>query len=282
MPNESVNIKVDLHLHSYYSDGIYSPEVLIGRAKNAGLSVISITDHDIVEGVVEAIPIAKEHGIEIISGVEISAEHRGKETHILAYYVDCKNDELLSYLENFRKERIIRAQKIVARLNDLNIPLTLDEVLAHAKGNASIGRPHIAMALVDGKHVDNYYEAFNKYLGDDKPAYVKKPSISINDAVKLVNRCGGLSFIAHPGKMLRNNNNIYEMIEAGVDGIEIIHPSHTDYDIAFYMDLCSQYFLLESGGSDFHGGKINDDSLLGHFYINEQKIIAMKNRLFIS
>jgi predicted metal-dependent phosphoesterase TrpH len=136
------------------------------------------------------------------------------------------------------------------------------------------------MALVDGNYVDNYYDAFNKYIGDDKPAYVKKPNISVGEAVKLISRSKGLSFVAHPGKTLRNSNSIYEMIEAGVDGIEIIHPSHSDYDVAFYQDLTSQYFMLESGGSDFHGGRINDEGILGKYTINISKIAAMKNRLF--
>lgn len=269
-------------MHTYFSDGVYSPEELVLKAGIAGLSVISITDHDIVDALDEAINLGKEAGIEVIPGVEISAEHKGKETHILAYYVDHKNAELLEYLKNFRKERVIRAGKIVDKLNELDVPLKLEDVLSHAKGNSSIGRPHIAMALVDGGYVDNYYEAFSKYLGDDKPAYVKKPNMNVQEAVKLVSRCGGLSFVAHPGKNLRNSNYIYEMIEAGVDGIEIIHPSHTDYDIAFYQDLASQYFLLESGGSDFHGGRINDESILGQYCISEKKVSAMKNRLFVA
>lgn len=268
-------------MHTYYSDGIYSPEELIGKAKAAGLSVISITDHDIVDAVHEAIPFGKEAGIEIIPGVEISAEHNSKETHILAYFIDYENAELLEYLKNFRKERMIRAKKIVNKLNELNIPIKFEEVMAKVKGSASIGRPHIAMALVDGNYAGNYYDTFNKYLGDDKPAYVKKPNMSVHDAVQLVARSGGLSFIAHPGKNLRNDNGLFEMIESGIDGIEIIHPSHSEYDIAFYQDLASQYFLLESGGSDFHGGRINDDSILGHYFVSEQKIAAMKNRLFI-
>jgi len=274
--------KVDLHMHTWYSDGMYSPEEVILKAKQAGLSAISITDHDIVDAIDEAIEIGREHGIDIIPGVEISAEHKAKEAHILAYFIDHKNEELLEYLKNFRKERVIRAKKIVTRLNEMNISITFDEVLSKVKGaNASIGRPHIAMALVDGSYVANYFDAFNKYIGDDKPAYVKKPNISVSDAVKLIGKSGGLSFIAHPGRSLRNSNNIYEFIEAGIDGIEIIHPSHTEFDTAFYQDLASQYFLLESGGSDFHGGRINDDSLLGHYFIGEQKIIAMKNRLFV-
>jgi hypothetical protein len=276
------NIKVDLHMHTYYSDGVYSPEELILKAKHAGISALSITDHDIVDALDEAIEIGRDNGIDVIPGVEISAEHNFKETHILAYFIDHKNEELLEYLKNFRIQRMIRARKIVSKLNELNVPITFDEVLAKVKGNASIGRPHIAMALVDGNYVNNYFDAFSKFIGDDKPAYAKKPNISVTDAVKLIGKSGGLSFIAHPGRSFRNGNSIYEMIEAGIDGIEIIHPSHTEYDTAFYQELASQYFLLESGGSDFHGGRINDDSLLGHYFISEQKIVAMKNRLFVT
>ena len=282
MQSEKENIKADLHMHTYYSDGVLSPEELISKVKKAGLDVISVTDHDIVDAIDETTEIANQHGIEVIPGVEISAEHRGRETHILAYHIDHKNEELLDYLKNFRRERMIRARKIVEKLNELNVMISFDEVLAKVKGNASIGRPHIAMALVDGNYIESYYDAFNKYIGDDKPAYVKKPNVSVAEAVKLISRSMGLSFVAHPGKTLRNGNNIYEMIEAGVDGIEIIHPSHSEYDIAFYQDLASQYFMLESGGSDFHGGRINDEAILGRYIISASKIAAMKNRLFVT
>jgi len=282
LQSDKENIKADLHLHTYFSDGVLSPEEMVGKVKKAGLDVISVTDHDIVDAIDETTEIAKQYDIEVIPGVEISAEHRGRETHILAYYIDHKNEELLDYLKNFRKERMIRAGKIVSRLNELNIKITFEEVLAQVKGNASIGRPHIAMALVDGNYIESYYDAFNKYIGDDKPAYVKKPNVSVVEAVKLISRSNGLSFVAHPGKTLRNSNSIYEMIEAGVDGIEVIHPSHSEYDIAFYQDLSSQYFLLESGGSDFHGGRINDEAILGKYTISMSKIAAMKNRLFVT
>ncbi len=274
------NIKADLHTHTYYSDGYHTPEELIQSAKQAGLTHIAITDHDNVDAIDEAIEIARGYDIEIVPGSEISAEHNGKETHILAYYIDHKNEELLDYLKNFRKERMKRAEKIIAKLNELDMPVKLEDVLVHVKGNGSVGRPHIAVAMIEGGFVNNYYDAFNKYIGDDKPAYVKKPNISTKDAIKLINRCGGLSFIAHPGKGLRHNNSLFEMIEFGIDGIEVIHPSHTDYDIEYFRDIASQYFLLESGGSDFHGGRINDVSILGRYYISEIKLTAMKNRLF--
>jgi len=274
------NIKADLHTHTHYSDGYHTPGELIQKAKTAGLTHLAITDHDNVDAIDEAIEIASRYDIELIPGTEISAEHNGKETHILAYYFDHKNPELLDYLQNFRRERMKRAQKIVEKLNDLGIAIQMQDVLSQVKGNGSVGRPHIAVALIEGGFVNNYYDAFNKFIGDDKPAYVKKPNISTKDAISLINRCGGLSFVAHPGKSMRHNNSLFEMIELGIDGIEVVHPSHSDYDIEYFRDITSQYFLLESGGSDFHGGRINDVSILGRYYIPEIKITAMKNRLF--
>lgn len=280
MGNLDAVFKADLHTHTHYSDGYLTPEELIINAKHAGLTHLAITDHDNVDAIDEAVSIGVKNGLEIVPGVEISAEHNGRETHILAYYFDYHNEELLSYLKNFRKERLKRAEKIVEKLNELNIPITLADVLARVKGNGSVGRPHIAVAMLEKEFVNNYYDAFTKYIGDDKPAYVKKPNISTKDAISLINRCGGLSFVAHPGKSMRNNNALFELIEFGIDGIEVIHPSHSDHDREYFRDIASQYFLLESGGSDFHGGRINDVSILGRFFVNEIKITAMKNRLF--
>lgn len=280
MDNIDAIFKADLHTHTYYSDGYHTPAELIEKAASAGLTHLAITDHDNVDAIDEAIEIGKERGIEIVPGCEISAEHNGRETHILAYYFDHKNTELLDYLRNFRKERMKRAEKIVEKLNELSIELQLKDVLSRVKGNGSVGRPHIAIAMLEGNFIGNYYEAFSRYIGDDKPAYVKKPNILAKDAIDLISRSGGLSFIAHPGKSLRNNNALFELIEFGIDGIEIIHPSHSEYDSEYFRDIASQYFLLESGGSDFHGGRINDASILGRYYVSEVKLTAMKNRLF--
>jgi predicted metal-dependent phosphoesterase TrpH len=147
--NFDAHIKADLHTHTNYSDGVHTPEELIIKVKEAGIDCLSITDHDNVDGIEESIELGKKHGVGIIPGCEISSEHNGKETHILAYFIDYKNEELLDYLRNFRRERMKRAEKIVQRLNELKIPVTLAEVLKYVKGSASIGRPHIANALVD-------------------------------------------------------------------------------------------------------------------------------------
>ena len=274
-------VKADLHTHTYYSDGKFSPEELIHKAGENGISFLSITDHDSVLGIEEAIQISNGNGIEIVPGVELSSEYKGLEVHVLGYFINFKDPMLLAYLQTFRDNRLIRAQKIVDKLDSLNVHITIDDVLAKAKGNAAIGRPHIAYALLEAKIVNNYYEAFYKYLGDNKPAYVKKPNIETKEVVKIISDAGGLSFIAHPGKALRDNL-IIELIEQGVDGIEIIHPSHSKDDTGYFQEIAGQYFLLESGGSDFHGGRIHDETILGNFYVPVSKVNAMKNRLFIS
>ena len=274
-------LKADLHLHTFYSDGKLSPEELILKAKLNGIDTLSITDHDSVEGVEEAIHYGKLNDLEIIPGVELSSEYKGQEVHVLGYFMNYKEPRFLDYLASFRVKRLRRAEKIVERLNSMNINITINDVLSKAKGDASIGRPHIAFALLEANVVSNYNEAFFKYIGDNKPAYVKKPNINTADAVKLITETGGLSFIAHPGKAIRDNF-IIELIEQGVDGIEIIHPSHTRDDIGYFLDVTGQYFLLESGGSDFHGGRMNDDTILGNYCIPVTKVNAMKNRLFIN
>lgn len=272
-------IKADLHTHTNYSDGKFTPSELIKRAKQKGLNYIAVTDHDNVEGISEAIETGKEAGIEVIPGVELSTEYKGREVHILGYFIDHRNEELLDYLQKFRILRRDRAEKIVQKLNAMNIPLKFGDVVDKVEGNVSIGRPHIAFALIENNFINNYYEAFIKYIGDGKPAYEKKKNIPTADAIKLITRTGGLSFVAHPGKNIRDDALI-EIIEQGIDGIEVIHPSHSPEYVNYFQDFASQYFLLESGGSDFHGGRINDDSILGSYWVSEQKVIAMKNRLF--
>lgn len=279
MQKNENHVKADLHTHTYFSDGKLSPQELIQKAGESGIGYLSITDHDSVEAIEEALIYSKQAGVEIIPGVELSSEYKGLEVHVLGFFLEFKDNELLGYLSAFREKRLKRAVKIIEKLNSMDVHLTINDVLAKARPNASIGRPHIAYALVEAKIVSNYYEAFYKYLADNKPAYVKKPNISTGEAVKLISKVGGLSFIAHPGKILKDNI-IIELIEQGIDGIEIIHPSHTKSDTEYFQDITSQYYLLESGGSDFHGGRINDDTLMGSYFVPASKVFAMKNRLF--
>ena len=268
--------KVDLRSHTNHSDGAYSASELVEKANQAGIEVLSITDHDSVNALEEANETAKKFGIEIIPGVEISSDLRGDEVHILGYFIDPKNKELERYLNFFREERVLRAGRIVDKLNNLGHEISLDDVLKIAQ-NCAVGRPHIAQAMVEKGIVSSYFEAFNKFIKNGGPAYERKVHLSPQSAFKIISDAGGLSFIAHPGNM--PESLIKELIEAGADGIEVIHPSHNGQTTKFYRGIVNEYFLLESGGSDFHGGKRNDENNFGKFYTSIIAVDAMRTRL---
>lgn len=271
-----MKVKTDLHIHTSYSDGFYSPKDIVLKAKKAGLEIISITDHDNLSAILEASEYGKEIGVEVIPGVEISSDMMDKEIHILGYFVEPGNKELEHYLNFFREERLKRAIRIIDKLKSLGFSISIDDVLEIAK-NSAIGRPHIAQAMLSKGLIRSFYEAFNKYIGNGCPAYEKKVHISPRSAFKIINDAGGLAFIAHPGNM--HESLLKELIEEGVDGIEVIHPSHTPQHERFYRGIVNEYFLLESGGSDFHGGKREDEGNLGKYYTRSSVVEAMRKRL---
>jgi len=273
-----VDGRADLHLHTIHSDGALTPQELLDKAKEAGLSVVSITDHDSVSAVTDAVRHARNLDIEVVPGVELSASYQNGEIHILGYFVDCSNKPLLDALAIFREKRKQRVERIVNKLNKLNIPLTIESVFASATGD-SIGRPHVANAMVNGGHASSYSQAFHKYLGDGRPAYEKKDGFSPEETIELISRAGGLSFLAHPGTTVEEDF-ITHLIESGLDGIETVHPSHTPELTLYYRGIVNQYYLLECGGSDFHGGLKNDAQLLGSVTIPTSAVDAMRRRLF--
>ena len=268
--------KADLHMHTNHSDGMYTPSELIDLVKKNEIDKIAITDHDSINGIEEATECGRSLGIEVIPGVEISTDIEDREVHLLGYFLDIKNDELNKYLTFFREERFHRAKRIVQKLRNLGMNISIDDVMDKAK-NSAVGRPHIASTMVDLKLVDDYYEAFDKYLGDNKPAAERKIHVSPQSALKIISDAGGLSFIAHPGYV--KESILITLIKAGLDGIEVVHPSHKEYKKRFYKGIVNQYCLLESGGSDFHGGKKGDADNLGKYYIDASKVEAMRKRL---
>jgi predicted metal-dependent phosphoesterase TrpH len=273
-------VKADLHTHTDLSDGFHSPETLLQKAKAAGISILGITDHDNVSAFPAAVEIGREIGIEVIPGVELSAMVGVREVHILGYFIDYNNQRLLEYLQFFRLERVKRAKRIVEKLNHIKVPLKLESVLDRA-GSGAVGRPHIATALVDEGLIATYSEAFDRFIGNGRPAFEQKFQFSTTDAIRLINAAGGISCIAHPGRSLPEEV-MTDLIKSGIDGIEVIHPSHSPELVAHYRAVANEYFLLGSGGSDFHGGKRNDDDLFGHYYIDEDAVDTMKRRLFSS
>jgi predicted metal-dependent phosphoesterase TrpH len=268
--------KVDLHIHTNHSDGFYSPEEIVLKAKENEFEAISITDHDNLSGINDAIKKGNEIGVEVIPGLEISSDIKDREIHILGYFIQTDSQELERYLDFFRIERFKRAIRIVNKLNQLGISLSIDDVMEVAK-NSAVGRPHIAQAMLNKGSVATYYEAFNKYIGNGGPAFEKKVHISPQSAFKIISDAGGLSFIAHPGFM--EESLLKELIDEGVDGIEVIHSSHSQHQVRFYRGIVNEYFLLECGGSDFHGGKRDDEKNFGKYYTKYSVVEAMRKRL---
>lgn len=269
--------KADFHMHTAHSDGILTTRQLMARAQSVGLTTISITDHDNTAATGEALALSSEYGVEVIPGVELSATIGDHDIHILGYFFDHTDTALLDYLSFYRGERIKRAERIINKLNNLKIPLKMEAVMEKA-GSGSVGRPHIASALLHEGLTESYHEAFFKYIGFGKPAYEKKSQVTPQEAFELIASSGGLSFIAHPGNYL-DEKVLMDLIKQGVDGIEVIHPSHSPVLVAYYKGIANEYFLLTSGGSDFHGGRKNDYELLGKCVINDEEVEMMRRRL---
>jgi 3',5'-nucleoside bisphosphate phosphatase len=240
---------LELHCHTTYSDGTLTASQLVEAAVKAGVKALAITDHDTVGGWEEAISAAKIHEIEIIPGVELSTVHRGKSLHILGFYPD--ESTLIPSLSERLKGRQRRAQKMVDKLEELGYSITLPNL---GEGVAP-ARPHIANALVAAGYFSSVREAFDRVLGDNKPAYVQYEKFSIVEGIALLRDCGAVPVWAHP--YLFRGGTVEEVLDelmaAGLMGIEVYHPSHSLYQRQTLATLCQQYGLLMTGGSDYHG-----------------------------
>ncbi len=248
---------IDLHIHTNASDGLLSPEEVVKIAKECRLSAMSITDHDAIGGFVEAKEKALELGIELVSGVELSVAYKGDDFHLLAYLIDYENPEFQKKINSFRDERFVRGEKMVEKLNELGIDLRLDTVKAIA-GDGSVGRPHLADALLKEEFVHTYDEAFARYLGYHAPAYVAKTYLAPQEAIDLIHLVRGVAVFAHPGTS-RSQQAIYDFVEMGLDGIEAYHSQHDRNATTHYINLAKKLGLIYTGGSDCHGrrkGKI--------------------------
>lgn len=272
--------RADLHLHTFYSDGIFSPRDVLIRAREAGLHAVSITDHDNIAAVLEATEVAEELGIELIPGVELNAHVYGREVHLLGYFIDVENPALNEFLALMRHERLLRAERMVEKLSTLNISISMESVLEQA-GKGSVGRPHIANVLIDKGYADSHQEVFAKYIGYRGPAFIEKFQCSPEEVISIVSQAGGLTFLAHPGNSVPDKM-LVRLIKAGLDGIETVHPGHTAEMTLHYRRIANEYFLMESGGSDFHGGRRNDEAFLGQFTIPVNFLEIMRRRLVVS
>lgn len=264
----------DLHMHSVYSDGNLEPAEIVRYAASIGLKAISLTDHDTVNGLAEAVEEGSRVGVEIINGLELSTHSDNWDFHMLGYFVDTGHEGFRTQLQHFRDERLKRAERMVERLNKHGKAVTMDMVMAEA-GNGSVGRPHVADAMVKAGLAHSVNQVFRDYIGYNGVAYEAKFKVSPEEGVGLIHDAGGLAFLAHPSLQMPEKA-VYRMIEAGLDGIEIDHPYVAENARSFYRRLVDQYGLLSSGGSDCHGR--TKPPMIGQFGIPYSGVEAMKIR----
>lgn len=241
----------DLHVHTSCSDGTLTPGELVEEALKRKLAAVAIVDHDTTEGIPEAMAAASGTGLEVIPGIELTAQHENQEVHLLGYFLDPLNSELRKKLEAVRINRIERVYQIVENLKGLGINLNPETVFS-ISGKATVGRMHIARALVKEKLVGSLQEAFARYIGDRSPAYVLGFRLSVPEAIKLIQGAKGVAVLAHP-YLLHNDELITEFSGYGLQGIEVYYPEHSQSMINFYLDLSRRLNLLVTGGTDFHG-----------------------------
>ena len=241
----------DLHLHTFFSDGTYSPEEVVQKARRRDLAGLALTDHDTVEGCAGAASACAAAGIEFIAGTELTAEQDGNEIHILGYAFDIHHRRLLAEIQKFQVVRQNRVREMVARLNQMDVPLQAEEVFALANCRAP-GRPHVARALVEAGLVSSLDEAFERFLKRNRPAWVPKFKMSAAEAIELIHQAGGVAVMAHPG-LNRTDEVIPVMAEAGLDGLECFHTKHSATVSEHYLELAQRFGLLVTGGSDCHG-----------------------------
>jgi len=245
-------MRIDLHMHSTFSDGLFTPTELVEKAVNKKLVAISLTDHDCLDGIHEMMEAGRNQGVEVLSGVELSSEFKGRDLHILGYGVDPDDAGFQEMLRKFRETRHKRGLKIIEKLNALGVSIEPAEVLAKS-GDGALGRPHIAAVLVEKKIVSHTNEAFNKYIAEGGPAYEPKYKMSPNEAIQYIRNAGGLAFMAHPGIFLEDMDEMRELIGHGFDGVEVYHPKHSATRAEELKAIADEYGLLISGGSDYHG-----------------------------
>lgn len=260
----------DLHIHSNYSDGLKTPEEIIDIAMKKNIKYISITDHD---SIASQYIVNKEYdGINIIPGIELSTEYQDMELHILGYFIDIKNSELNEMVDKLNFQRIKRVEEILFNLKNNNIDLVIEDLAIDM--DCTVGRSHVANAMVKKGYFEDYKSAFRNFLVKGKPGYVKGFRLNYKECLEVINSAGGVAILAHPGQIYRKievENIVKELKCFGLKGVEVYHPSHSQSDINKFFNISKKHKLYITGGSDYHG-KVKEckESGIGSYGLNEE------------
>ena len=267
----------DLHIHTYYSDSTSSPQEVVEQALKNELSCISITDHDIIDGIAEAQEAARSLNLEVIPGIELSSEFEGRDIHILGYFIDIQKGPLVEKIESYLDERVRRMKQMILNLQTVGIKdITYEEAAALTKSRA-LGRPHLAALLVQKGHASSFKNAFDKYLGQGGIAFAPKFKQSPFEAIDLIHQSGGLAVMAHP-MLTQKDELISRMAKAGLDGLEVYYPNCMPVVTECYKKMAKKHGLLMTGGSDAHG-KAKVFTYVGKEAIPYELVEKMKQKL---
>jgi predicted metal-dependent phosphoesterase TrpH len=271
---------IDLHTHSDESDGTFTPSEVARRAAELGLDVVALTDHDTTAGLEEAGEAAREVGVELVPGVEFSAEYEGTSIHVLCYWMDVSNEELQTELQRLRDDRFRRGEMMIEKLQALGFDISFERVREIA-GGGNIVRPHVAQAMVEAGIVADEAEAFDRFIADGGPAHVPKHALDPLDSVDLIGRAGGVCVLAHPG-MWGDQTSVPEdliaaMAERGMVGLEVDHTDHTPEQRSTYRAMAERLGLVATGGSDCHGTRY-DPIRLGSSLCDPEQFAALRAR----
>lgn len=272
---------IDLHLHTSASDGRLSPQELVEKVFRLGGGIIAICDHDTVDGLDPALAYARAiPGIRLIPGIEMSTHYEGYEIHLLGYFVDPHNKELTTTLERLAHSRVERAQAMVAKLHGMGIDIAWPKVEGFAGGN-SIGRPHIARALLEAGYTGSIKEAFDRFIGYGGPAYVERIKTTPEEAVQLIEGAGGMAVMAHPFTISSPEAVIQYLTRIGLKGLEVYYNGYSTPQRDELMALARKYYLLPTGGSDYHGLDEEAETGIGEAGVPEEvalNLIAWANK----
>jgi len=273
---------IDLHLHSTSSDGTLNPAALVERARGVGIRTVSVTDHDTMTGVPDAAKTAAAHGLEFLPGIEITAVQDRRDVHVLGYFLEAAPPGLQAFLDRQQEDRRQRARRMGQALAKLGAPIDAERLIARADAEGrTVGRPHIAQALVEGGHVANQREAFDRWIADGRPAYVPRQGASPAEVVRLISRTGGVSSLAHPG-LLGRDDLIPSLAKAGLTAIEVYHSEHDGSTVSRYAKLAARHQLAASGGSDYHGEAHHRAKHFGAVTLPRDAFMQLLQRLLLA